>query len=58
MACSTTGTNGDIDSAFDSISDLMKGPGKEKKFAPSLETSVVLLQVCGSASNLVQPGAS
>jgi len=36
MACSTTGTNSDIDVAFDSISDLLRANSKED-FALSIE---------------------
>lgn len=39
MACSTTGTNHDIDNAFNSISDLLRAHSKEN-FALSIERCV------------------
>ena len=50
MACSTTGTNSDIDTAFDGISDLLRAQSKGT-FALSIQRCVMLLYVGGSSFN-------
>ena len=54
MACSTTGTNRDIDTAFDSISDLLRAHSQEN-FAPSINGCVVLLYVGSPSFDILQP---
>ena len=54
MACSTTGKNDDLDNAFESLSDLLRGYShKDFELAPSIKGYAVLFSTCTYVNHLL-----